>query len=44
MRPMRLSARLPQIRLMAKAKTRLMARVRARVRIRARTRARIMIN
>jgi hypothetical protein len=44
MRPMRLSVRLPQIRLMAKVKARLMARARARVRVRVRIRARIMIN
>ena len=40
MRPMRLSARLPQIRLMTKTRARLMARTRAR----ARTIAKIMIN
>jgi hypothetical protein len=42
MRLMRLSARLLQIRLMAKTRARPMAKVRVRVRVRAR--ARIMIN
>ena len=42
MRLMRLSARLPQTRLMAKARARLMAR--ARVKVRTKIMARMMIN
>jgi hypothetical protein len=44
MRLIRLNARLPQIRLMAKTKARPMARIRVRIRVRTRTRARIIIN
>jgi hypothetical protein len=42
MKPMKLSARLPQIRLIVKARARSMAR--ARIKIRVRIMARIMIN